>query len=170
MNAKLKKYEKFELPPSSKEFDEIAEDVIEEDVIEEDTNMSPEQEAELEPIDDSPDPKPQTIKHKQIKAKIEDGKLVAVDEPITDELPLIEETHDNTQEDISEIEVEEADKLRFNIIQLDMKNMELESKLLEQKYQRLADNANIYIKDLKTKYNVADNWKYNPNTGVLIKS
>jgi len=173
MNTKYEKSEAFELPPSAEEFDELNEDVIEDDDYDIDTNMSPEQEANLPPIDNTPEPKPQKIEHKSIKAKMENGKLIAVDEPIEsddEQLPLIEETNDNTQDTITEVEVDETDKLKFNILQLDMKNMELESKVLEQKYQRQADAANLYIQDLKRKYEVGDDWKYNPTIGNFIKS
>jgi len=172
MENKTDKYEKFELPPTAEEFDEITdepdEDVIEEKESTEDTNMSEEQEASLPPVDDTPTPKPQQT----VQAKVVNGNLVAVDEPIDDspsELPLIEETNDNSQEEIVQVDVEEVDKIKFGYLTLEMKNMELESQVLEQKYQRKADEAKIFVKDLKAKYNVPDDWKYNPNTGCLIK-
>jgi len=158
--------DKFELPPTAAEFDEISdssEDVIE-DVIEEETNMTEEQEKALPPVDDSPEPKPQQT----VTAKVENGNLVAVDKPI-DQLPLVEPTNDNTQEDIMQVDVEEVDKLKFAYLSMEMKNMELESKLLEQKYQRKADEAKVFLKDLRSKYNVPEDWKYNPQTGCLLK-
>jgi len=168
MKPKYEKNEDFKLPPSAEEFDELNEDVIEEDDYDVDTNISSNQEVNLPPVGETPDVKPQLV-----KAKFKDGELVAVDDPIEsndEQLPLIEETNDNTEEAITQLEVEETDKLKFNVMQLEMKNMELESKVLEQKYQRLADAANVYIQDLKRKYEVGDEWKYNPTIGNFIKS
>lgn len=169
MRTKKVKSDDFELPPTAKEFDEITDSIEEEDC-----NMSDEQIAELDAVDDNDNlpPKSDVIYHDEIKVKMIDGKLTKVDEPIEsdEQLPLIEDTNDNTTTNIDSVEVDETDKLKFTVAQLEMKNMELESQILEQKYQRKADAANHFIKDLKAKYGVPDNWKYNPVAGILIKS
>ena len=70
---------------------------------------------------------------------------------------------------VTSIKVSEEDRLKVLVAQLQIQNMELESKILEQKHGRKIDELNRIIADYKSIYNVPDEWKLHAPTGTFNK-
>ena len=68
---------------------------------------------------------------------------------------------------VTSIQVSEEDRLRILVAQLQIENLELESKVTEQKHARKVDELNRLVADYKTKYEVPEGWKLNPVSGTF---
>jgi len=70
---------------------------------------------------------------------------------------------------VTSIKISEEDRLRVIVAQLQMQNLELESKIIEQKHARKVDELNKLIADYKDKYTVPDEWKLHAPSGTFNK-
>jgi len=70
---------------------------------------------------------------------------------------------------VTSIQISEEDRLRVLVAQLQMQNLETESKLVEQKHGRKVDELNRLIADYKVTYNVPDDWALHGPTGTFNK-
>jgi len=70
---------------------------------------------------------------------------------------------------MTSIQITEEDRLKVLVAQLQMQNLETESKLVEQKHGRKVDELNRLIADYKVTYNVPDDWTLHGPTGTFNK-
>ncbi len=70
---------------------------------------------------------------------------------------------------VSSIQVTEEDRLKVVVSQLQIQNLELESKVIEQKHVRKVEDLNRLIADYKINYSVPDDWKLHAPTGTFNK-
>ena len=70
---------------------------------------------------------------------------------------------------VTSIQITDEDKFRVIVAQLQMENLELESKLIEQKHTAKVTELNRIISDYKVKYEVPDEWKLHLASGSFNK-
>ena len=101
------------------------------------------------------------LKAAEKKARREKSKSEEKD-PIIDDF---EPTSDGGEPPITSVQITEEDRLKVFIYQLEIEKIQLEAKLIDEKFARHNEKISRYVQDLRLKYDVPEDWKLNPHTG-----
>ena len=133
-----------------------------------------------DPIEEEEEEKESIKKYKKPEPKEDrlDSAREHVKEEFEEDFPEIEPEENPHIDDftstkgigpVTSIQITDEDKFRVIVAQLQMENLELESKLIEQKHTAKVTELNRIISDYKVKYEVPDEWKLHLASGSFNK-